>query len=50
MFNEEYDAPNEVTRLIIEIAVDGHPFKCSIDLPTALSIKDVLKEFAKKAI
>ena len=48
--NEEYDDSNKVTRVIIKIAVDDQPFTCSIDLPTALSIKDVLREFAKKAI
>ena len=41
---------NKVTRVIIEITVDGQPFTCSIDLPTALSIKDVLQEYARKAI
>ena len=49
-FNEEYDDSNKVTRVILNIAVDGQPFTCSIDLPTALSIKDVLKEYASKAI
>ena len=49
-FNEEYDDKNKVTRVILNIAVDGQPFTCSIDLPTALSIKAVLREFAKKAI
>ncbi len=49
-FNEEYDDNNKVTNVILNIAVDGQPFTCSIDLPTALSIKDVLQEYAKKAI
>ena len=49
-FNEVYDDNNKVTRVILNIAVDGQPFTCSIDLPTALSIKDVLQEYAKKAI
>ena len=49
-FNEEYDDKNKVTRVIIEITVDRQPFTCSIDLPTALSIKDVLQEYARKAI
>ena len=49
-FNEDYDESNKVTKVIINIAVDGQPFTCSIDLPTALSIKDVLQEYAKKAI
>ena len=49
-FNEEYDNKNKVTRVIIEITVDRQPFTCSIDLPTALSIKDVLQEYARKAI
>ena len=49
-FNEEYDDSNKVTTVIIEIAVDGLPFSCLLDLPTALSIKDVLQEYAKKAI
>ncbi len=49
-FNEDYDESNKVTKVIINIAVDGQPFTCSIDLPTALSIKDVLQEYTKKAI
>ena len=48
--NEEYDDSNKVTKVILNIAVDGQPFICSIDLPTALSIKDVLQEYAKKTI
>jgi hypothetical protein len=39
-----------VTKVILNIAVDDQPFKCSIDLPTALSIKDVLHEYTRKAI
>ena len=49
-FNEEYDDSNKVTKVILNITVDKQPFTCSIDLPTALSIKDVLKEYAKKTI
>ena len=48
--NKDYDDNNKVTRVILNIAVDGKPFTCSIDLPTALSIKDVLQEYVKKAI
>ena len=49
-FNEKYDDSNKVTKVILNIAVDGQLFTCSIDLPTALSIKDVLQEYARKAI
>ena len=49
-FNEEYDDSNKLTKVIINIAVDKQPFTCSIDLPTALSIRDVLQEYARKAI
>ena len=48
--NENYDDNNKVTQVILNIAVDGQPYICSIDLPTALSIKNVLQEYAKKAI